>query len=99
MHKVSSHLQARLSALPELFPTILQPSVRGRGLLTGLGFHNTEHPAQLVKMARERGLLILTAGKDAVRIVPSLNAKDSEVDHAVDVIESCLILLQDGRVD
>lgn len=46
-------------------------------------------------MARDRGLLILTAGKDAVRIVPSLNAKPEEVEFAVDVLESCLVLMGD----
>lgn len=38
---------------------------------------------------------MLTAGKDAVRIVPSLNAEKDEVDLAVDVIESCLVVLKE----
>lgn len=47
-------------------------------------------PDELVKKARERGVLLLTAGSDAVRFVPSLNVCTEEVDVAVDVIESVL---------
>lgn len=51
------------------------------------------HPQRLIELARERGVLLLTAGKDCVRLVPSLNVSEEEVSHAVDVIESCLGLL------
>lgn len=47
-------------------------------------------PAEVVRMSRERGVLLLTAGSDAVRLVPSLTVKKDEVDFAVDVIESVL---------
>ncbi len=50
-------------------------------------------PQRLIELARERGVLLLTAGKDCVRLVPSLNVSEEEVSHAVDVIESCLSLL------
>lgn len=50
----------------------------------------TDGPAELVRMCRERGLLVLTAGTDAVRLVPSLNVGVGEVDFACDVIESVL---------
>lgn len=45
-------------------------------------------------MARERGVLLLTAGTDAVRLVPSLNVNKEEVDVCVDVLESCLSILR-----
>lgn len=51
------------------------------------------HPGKMMSMARERGVLILTAGKDAVRLIPSLNIGKGEIDEAVDVLESCLHLL------
>lgn len=59
-------------------------------MILGLGFKNQEHPSRVVGMARERGVFVLTAGKDAVRLVPSLNVGRAEVDLAVDVIESVL---------
>lgn len=39
---------------------------------------------------RERGVFVLTAGKDAVRLVPSLNVSKDEIDLCVDVLESVL---------
>jgi acetylornithine aminotransferase len=81
---------ARLELLPRWFPEILQPKIRGRGLILGLGFRDDKVPGRVVSMARERGVFVLTAGKDAVRIVPSLNVGKEEIDVAVDVIESCL---------
>jgi len=86
----SAHLLSRLEVLPTMFPDILQPNIRGRGLITGLGFKDESGAGRLVGMARERGVLLLTGGKDALRIVPSLCIGKEEVDMAVEVIESCL---------
>lgn len=88
--ETSRYLQTRLEPLPKWFPDLLEPEIRGRGLILGLGFKKADRPEKLVRMARERGLLILTGGKDAVRFVPSLTISREEVDLAVDVLESCL---------
>ncbi|KAF8592515.1 acetylornithine aminotransferase, partial [Ramaria rubella] len=87
------HLHERLRKLPEWFPNIVGSQIRGRGLIVGIPFLDTSHPARLVQLARERGVLLLTAGTDAVRLVPSLNVKQEDVDLTVDVIESCLGLI------
>ncbi|KAJ3803153.1 acetylornithine aminotransferase [Lentinula aff. detonsa] len=88
--ETSAYLSGRLSQLPNWFPDILQPTIRGKGLILGLGFKDEKDPGRLVSLARERGVFVLTAGRDAVRLVPSLNVGKTEVDLAVDVIESCL---------
>lgn len=92
--ETSAYLSGRLSLLPKWFPEILQPEVRGRGLILGLGFKNEADPGRVVSMARERGLFVLTAGKDALRMVPSLNVEKAEVDYCVDILESCLSSLR-----
>lgn len=79
--------------MPSFFPDIIEKEIRGRGLITGIAFKNPEHPTKVVKFARERGVLLLTAGSDAVRLVPSLNVTKEEVDLALDVIESSIALL------
>ncbi|KZO92206.1 PLP-dependent transferase [Calocera viscosa TUFC12733] len=89
---ITAALSARLSPLPGYFPALVS-SVRGRGAIRGLAFHTPEDAGRLVKMARERGVLFLTAGKDAVRFVPSLNVAVKEVEHAMDVLESCLVVM------
>lgn len=91
--ETSAYLTSRLEQLPRWFPEVLQPHIRGRGLILGLGFKDPSNPSRVVQLARERGVFVLTAGKDAVRLVPSLNVGKGEVDFAVDVIESCLGVL------
>ena len=93
IRETSEYLQERLALLTYWFPNLLEEKVRGRGLILGLGFRNTSHPGRLVELARERGVLLLTAGSDAVRLVPSLNIGAGEVGHAMDVVESCLHVL------
>lgn len=93
MRAVSAHLHSRLALLPSYFPDIVQTDLRGRGLIIGIAFKNAEHPARVAQLARERGVLLLTAGSDAVRLVPSLIVTREEVDLALDVIESSLALL------
>lgn len=85
-----AYLAARLKQLPQWFPQILEEGIRGRGLILGLGFKDASLPGRVVGLARERGVFVLTAGQDAVRIVPSLNVGKEEVDLAVDVLEGCL---------
>lgn len=92
--ETSAYLTARLTLLSKWFPELLEEGVRGRGLILGLGFKNADDPGKVVGMARERGVFVLTAGKDAVRLVPSLNVEKEEVDYCVDVLESCLSALR-----
>ncbi|KAH8113394.1 acetylornithine and succinylornithine aminotransferase [Phellopilus nigrolimitatus] len=91
---VGAHLRERLAPLPRWFPGLVSAEgVRGRGLMLGIPFvpeKAASAPGELVRMCRERGVLLLTAGSDAVRLVPSLNVGREEVDRAADVIESVL---------
>ncbi|CAO3677148.1 unnamed protein product [Rhizopus microsporus] len=50
--------------------------VRGKGLLIGVEF--TKDPSPIIKMARERGLLIVAAGCNTIRIVPPLTITPDE---------------------
>ena len=90
MRETAKHVGKRLAELPEMFPTLLQPTVRGRGLILGLPFKNGDDPARLMKLARERGILLLTAGKDAVRLLPSLNVSKEEADLALVVMSNAV---------
>ncbi|KAF8901687.1 acetylornithine aminotransferase [Gymnopilus junonius] len=90
MAETSEYLGERLGRLPKWYPGLLEERVRGRGFIRGLGFRDARMPGRIVELARERGVFVLTAGKDAVRLVPSLNVGREEVDLAVDVLEGCL---------
>jgi acetylornithine aminotransferase len=93
--KTSAFLFSRLERLSEWFPEMVG-TIRGRGLIVGLAMSRDGDAQRLVDLARERGLLLLTAGNDCVRMVPSLNISEEEVSHAVDVMESCLAVMAQG---
>ncbi|KAF8351160.1 acetylornithine aminotransferase [Amanita rubescens] len=94
MKETSGYLRERLELLPRWFPEILQDKIRGRGLILGLGFKDGQDAGRIVGLARERGLFVLTAGKDAVRLVPSLTIDREEIDAAVEVLEGSLAALR-----
>jgi acetylornithine aminotransferase len=101
--KESSHaLLGRLRELVAMFPDVLlddaaagKPSPRGKGLIVGVSTRDPAHAGKVVQLARQRGLLILTAGTDTIRILPSLTVTREQVDKAVDIIESCLLVVRD----
>jgi predicted acetylornithine/succinylornithine family transaminase len=73
-------LARRLAALPGVV------EVRGRGLLLGAV---VDRPAsEIVQACRERGLLVLTAGHDVVRLAPPLTIGSEDVDEALAILES-----------
>jgi acetylornithine aminotransferase len=93
LKSTADHLDELLARLPKLFPSLVQEGLRGRGLIRGIGFKDEKAPSELVKRARERGVLLLSAGSDAVRCVPALVVTKEECDHAIGVMESCLTMM------
>jgi len=81
-----SRLGAALRVLAERIPTVAE--VRGVGLMWGIEL--TQPAAPFVTAARERGLLITTAGPTVLRLVPPLVVSDAEVDRAVAVLGEVL---------
>jgi 4-aminobutyrate aminotransferase len=72
--------------------------VRGIGLMQGIEFvvdRETREPAgelvhRLERMAFAKGLLVLAAGKNALRLAPPLVVDEDDVDIALDILEQCL---------
>jgi acetylornithine/succinyldiaminopimelate/putrescine aminotransferase len=62
--------------------------VRGQGLMWGLEL--TEPAAPIVAAARERKLLILTAGPTVIRIVPPLTITRDELARGVSILGEVL---------
>ena len=62
--------------------------VRGRGLLWGVELN--EPAAPFVAAARERRLLVATAGPSVVRLIPPLVVTDAELERGAAVIEEIL---------
>lgn len=75
VHDKGEHMKDLLKQVQAKHPDLIK-EVRGKGLLIGVEF--TKDPSNIVKMARERGLLVVTAGCNTVRIVPPLNITQEE---------------------
>lgn len=90
---LSDSLSARLKELPGLFPRLVAGPPRGRGLIQGLPFARDEYAQRVLKLCRERGLLLLGCGKATVRFVPSLVVTEQEIEKCVDILESAMVVL------
>ncbi|KAJ2159005.1 acetylornithine aminotransferase [Coemansia sp. RSA 552] len=62
--------------------------LRGTGLLRGIQFR--DDPSQLINAARDRGLLLVAAGGNTVRLVPPLNTSIADIKRAVEIIGDCV---------
>lgn len=72
--------------------------VRGLGLLLGIGLNPDLIPVsegetcalKIVKSLMEKGLLLVAAGPETIRLLPPLNVTDGEVDEALAMIKELL---------
>ncbi|MCB8928366.1 MAG: acetylornithine transaminase [Ardenticatenaceae bacterium] len=62
--------------------------VRGQGLLVGVALNQPAAP--IMAAARDKGVLILTAGDNVLRLAPALIVNRAEIDTAVATIAACL---------
>jgi 4-aminobutyrate aminotransferase len=94
--RMGQHLRDRLRDWPERFPNVGQ--VRGLGLMIGIEMvrdRTTRERApeirdRVVNRAFERGLLVLGAGENSIRLCPPLVIARDQCDFAVDTLEECL---------
>lgn len=91
VHAKSEVFKKRFTQLQSKFPDLIK-EVRGRGLILGLQL--SEDPTPIIKAARERGLLIITAGTNTLRFVPSLTITDAEIHEGLDILEAAITSTQ-----
>ena len=78
--------------LMDLLKNIKSPlikDVRGKGLMIGVEI--TESPAKIQKKALEKGLLVLTAGKNVIRLLPPLIISKKEIEKGVKILEETIV--------
>ncbi len=81
----SAYLKEQLSRLQEQYGIIKQ--VKGMGLLIGI---QVDNPKEFVNLCFAKGLLVVTAGTDVVRLLPPLNVTKADMDDALAVMESVM---------
>ncbi|HOJ40967.1 MAG TPA: aspartate aminotransferase family protein, partial [bacterium] len=81
--RLGAYLQKKLVDLKKRYPVIKE--VRGLGLMLGM---ELDRPgAQLVKLCREKGLLVNCTHERVIRIMPGLTVKRGEIDRAISILD------------
>lgn len=84
--EVSAYLCERLDDLVTRYDCIKER--RGMGLMQGVEF--TKPVGDYIKKAQEKGLIILGAGKNIIRLVPPLIIEKEHVDQMIAILEELL---------
>lgn len=73
------------------YPGVLT-AVRGRGLIVGyqLSDEHKSKASEVITAARERGLLIITAGDGVIRIVPPLIITAEEINKGLEILDEAM---------
>ncbi|MBD5453236.1 MAG: aspartate aminotransferase family protein [Lachnospiraceae bacterium] len=85
--EVSTYLEEKLDALVSAYDKI--ETRRGAGLMQGLVFR--EPVGDIINKALEKGLVLINAGTNIIRLVPSLVITKQHVDEMISILEQCLV--------
>ena len=92
INSTSNTFLQRLKKLQESYPQLIT-ELRGRGLILGIQLKSvglntsTDMVNMIVQRAREKGLLLITAGEGTIRLVPPLNIPEDVVTQGLDILE------------
>ncbi len=81
--KMSKYFISGLNKLKKKYPKIIK-EVRGLGLLVGLQLFNDQ--TNFIKKLMDNKLLTIRASENVVRLLPPLNVKKKEIQHALKII-------------
>ena len=82
--KTSNYFLMKLNEIKDLYPEIIK-EIRGRGLLIGIQLNKSQ--VKFINKLMENKLLTIRAAENVIRILPPLNVKKSEIDHALKIIK------------
>ncbi|KAJ3054509.1 acetylornithine aminotransferase [Rhizophlyctis rosea] len=88
VQELGSYLKSSCEELASSTPLITE--VRGVGLMIGMQLRDSVQPQMFVDLCRERGVLVISAGNNTIRLVPPLVLQKGDVDKAVKVFEDVL---------
>lgn len=84
--EIGDDLKEQLQQKLKKYPDYVE--VRGKGLMIGIEWKKPVAP--LVGLAKEQGLLVLTAGPNVLRLLPPLNISKEEVAQGIDRLISSI---------
>lgn len=86
VQEVASYLEGRLEELVESHPGVLER--RGKGLMQGLVL--AKPVGEVTGHALSKGLVVLSAGGNVLRLVPPLVIEKEQIDEMIDILKTCL---------
>ncbi len=78
-----------LQEIADKYPKIVKLT-RGLGLMRAVLFNEPYVNSDICKKLRKNGLILVPAGSNALRFLPALNVKASEVDKALKIFDKTL---------
>jgi len=87
VNEITPYLEEKLQDLTERFACIL--THRGMGLMQGIVFNKPV--GEIVNRAIEKGLLVITAGPNIIRLVPPLIITKENIDDMVAILEQSIV--------
>lgn len=85
--EMGEYLEAKLTEL--MLNKSCVTGVKGMGLMMGITI-NDNSIAKIKEQCMEKGLLIVGAGKDVIRLVPPLIVEKKDIDEAMRILDECL---------
>lgn len=83
---IGKYLSTKLDEIMQKYSIITEH--RGRGLMQGLEF--TIPVNDIIANALNKGLILISAGKNVIRFMPPLILEKNHVDDMIDILTSCL---------
>lgn len=84
--KVSTYLEEKLDGLVEKFDSV--EARRGKGFMQGLVLN--VKPADVINKALDKGLVVISAGTNVLRMLPPLVITKEHVDEMIEILSECL---------
>lgn len=86
VREVAPYLEERLDGLAAKYDCILER--RGAGLMQGLEFNGPVNG--IINGALEKGLILINAGANIIRLVPPLVITREHVDEMIEILDACI---------
>lgn len=86
VREVAPYLEKRLDGLAAKYDCILER--RGAGLMQGLEFNGPVNG--IINGALEKGLILINAGANIIRLVPPLVITREHVDEMIEILDACI---------
>ena len=87
VNEVAAYLEEKLDALAAKYDCVKER--RGKGLMQGLELSG-KPVGEVITAAREKGLLVISAEHNVLRMLPPLVITKEDVDKAVAILDECL---------